>query len=151
MQMDELDKAILEMVQVEVPVVKRPFKTIGEKLGVSEEDILSRLIDLAESGIIRKIGGVLDPRQLGYESILLAAKVPKDKIEDAAKLVGRYEGVTHCYLRDHEFNLWFTLIERNEDRFNDALEAIRKNLPYELLELKASKTFKIGVKFDIKN
>ena len=66
------------------------------------------------------------------------------------QVVNRYPGVTHNYLRNHEYNVWFTFIAPNMLFIDNALKEISKDSGVsEILNLPAVKTFKIKVDFEI--
>jgi DNA-binding Lrp family transcriptional regulator len=67
---------------------------------------VSRLLD---ERIIREVTPIYDTRALGYASMLVAAKIDPENPHRAAQVVNSHPGVSHNYLRDHDFNLWFTL------------------------------------------
>ncbi len=146
--MDVLDRKILDIIQKEIPIEKRPFKTIGEQIGLDETEILQRINVLKEQGIIRRIGGSFDSKKVGYVSTLVAAKVPEDKLEQTATILNRYTGITHNYQRDHEYNLWFTLTASSKQRIEQLLEIIKQETGIEeLVSLPALKKYKIRVYF----
>jgi len=146
--MDVLDRKILDIIQKEIPIEKRPFKTIGEQIGLDETEILQRINVLKEQGIIRRIGGSFDSKKVGYVSTLVAAKVPEDKLEQTATILNRYTGITHNYQRDHEYNLWFTLTASSKQRIEQLLEIIKQETGIqELISLPALKKYKIRVYF----
>ncbi|MBT8368972.1 MAG: Lrp/AsnC family transcriptional regulator, partial [Deltaproteobacteria bacterium] len=107
---DDIDRAILNRIQSDFPLTPRPYHTIGQELELSEDEVLKRVRRLKDTGIIRRIGGNFTPHALGFVSTLCAAKVPPDKIRQFAEAVNRYPGVTHNYRRDNSFNVWFTFI-----------------------------------------
>jgi DNA-binding Lrp family transcriptional regulator len=146
--MDVLDRKILDIIQKEIPIEKRPFKTIGEQIGLDETEVLQRINVLKEQGIIRRIGGSFDSKKVGYVSTLVAAKVPEDKLEQTATILNRYTGITHNYQRDHEYNLWFTLTASSKQRIEQLLEIIKQETGIqELISLPALKKYKIRVFF----
>ena len=148
--MDDIDKAILNRIQSDFPITSRPFLAIAEELGLTENEVLKRISGLKESGIIRRIGGNFVPNKLGYVSTLCAAKVPGDKIERFAEIVNRYPGVTHNYLRENDFNVWFTFIAPSMEEIKQHLEEIaRESGISEILNLPATKVFKIKAQFDV--
>lgn len=149
--MDDLDKALLNGIQSNFPICERPFAHIGESLGMDEEEVLSRLKKLKDADIIRRIGGNFGPENLGYFSTLCAAKVPEEKIELFTEIVNRYPGVTHHYIRENDWNLWFTFIEPSREIIADNLDAIsRETGVKEILNLPATNVFKIRAEFAIK-
>jgi len=146
--LDDLDRAILNEIQSHFPLVIRPYAEMGEKVGVSEEEVLARVKRLHEAGIIRRIGANFTSRKLGYTSTLCAARVPPEKLPHFAAVVNRYPGVTHNYLRKHRYNVWFTLIAESPDRLAEIIEEIRKaGGVEEILSLPAKEIFKIKVDF----
>ncbi|MBW2138430.1 MAG: Lrp/AsnC family transcriptional regulator, partial [Deltaproteobacteria bacterium] len=106
--MDHIDRAILNEIQSEFPIERRPYLEIGKRLGLGEEDVLERVKRLKENGIIRRIGGSFHSRKLNFTSTLCAAKVPDEKLDQFVATVNRYPGVTHNYRRNHDYNVWFT-------------------------------------------
>ncbi len=148
--MDTIDKAILNRIQSDFPITSRPFLAIAEELGLTENEVLERISRLKEIGIIRRIGGNFVPNKLGYVSTLCAAKVPEDNIELFAEIVNRYPGVTHNYLRENNFNVWFTFIAPSMEEIEQHIEEIaRESGISEILNLPATKVFKIKAQFDV--
>jgi DNA-binding Lrp family transcriptional regulator len=70
---------------------------------------MARVQRLLDKRIIREITPIFDTRALGYQSMLVAAKVDAEHPHRAAKIINSHPGVTHNYLRNHDFNLWFTI------------------------------------------
>ena len=147
---DDIDRAILNRIQSDFPMTKRPFLSIAQNLGLSEEKVISRLKRLKKIGIIRRIGGNFAPEKLGFVSTLCAAKVPEDKIDGFTKSVNRYPGVTHNYLRDNPYNIWFTFIAQSMREIIDNIEKISNETGItDILNLPASKMYKIKAQFDL--
>jgi DNA-binding Lrp family transcriptional regulator len=71
--------------------------------------VLRRTQRLLSERIIREITPIFDTRVLGYRSMLVAAKVDPEHPWGAAKIINSHPGVSHNYLRDHDFNIWFTI------------------------------------------
>lgn len=123
---------------------------IAEDIGLSEDEVISRLTELKKRGIIRRIGGNFVPEKLGYVSTLCAAKVPEDLVEVFARVVNRYAGVTHNYLRDNNFNVWFTFIAPSMAEIENNLKTIsEKTGVTEILNLPATRNFKIKAHFNL--
>ncbi len=147
---DDVDRAILNRIQSDFPMTKRPFLSIAENLDLSESDVIKRLEQLKKKGIIRRIGGNFVPEKLGFVSTLCAAKVPEDKIERFARTVNRYSGVTHNYQRDNKYNIWFTFIAQSMDEIKGNLEDISRDTGVkEIINLPATKMYKIRAHFDL--
>jgi DNA-binding Lrp family transcriptional regulator len=107
--LDETDKKLLNLMQGRFPLVRRPYAQVAELAGVPEDEVLKRVRHLIEHRIIRQVTPIFDTRALGYQSMLVAAKVDPEYPHRAAKFINTHPGVTHNYLRNHDFNLWFTL------------------------------------------
>ncbi|WP_461208347.1 siroheme decarboxylase subunit alpha [Desulfocurvus sp. DL9XJH121] len=147
--MDDLDRRILDMIQSGFPLEPRPYAVMGEALGASEDEVLSRVRGLKESGVIRRIGGNFQSAKLGWHSTLCAARVPEEKFEAFVAEVNAHTGVTHNYLRDHEFNVWFTFIGEDPETVQATLKEITAATGVEILYLPATKIFKIKVDFNM--
>ncbi len=147
--LDDLDRAILNEIQSSFPIVSRPYAEVGVRVGADEEQVLRRVRALMESGVIRRLGANFTSRKLGYTSTLCAARVPPESLTRFVEAVNRYPGVTHNYLRDHHFNVWFTLIAESPARLEQILAEISGASGVEVLSLPAQEIFKIKVDFPL--
>ncbi len=148
--MDPTDKIILNEIQSGFPVTSRPFLEIGNRLGLSEDEVIERIRRLKEDGIIRRIGGNFNSRKLGFTSTLCAAKVPEEKIAGFVEVVNGYKGVTHNYLRKNPYNIWFTFIAPDMASIEISLKEIAlKTGVTDILNLPAEKMYKIKVDFEV--
>jgi DNA-binding Lrp family transcriptional regulator len=107
--LDETDKRLLNLLQGSFPLAERPYAEVARLAELSEDDVLSRTTRLLEDRIIREVTPIFDTRVLGYKSMLVAAKVDPEHPWRAAKIINSHPGVSHNYLRDHDFNIWFTI------------------------------------------
>jgi siroheme decarboxylase len=107
--LSELDKKLLNLLQGRFPLAERPFAHVADLAGASEGDVLARTERLVRERIIRQVTPIFDTRVLGYESMLVAAKVEAEHPWRAAKIINSHPGVSHNYLRNHDFNIWFTI------------------------------------------
>jgi len=151
LKLTALDKKLLNLLQGKLQLANRPFKLIGDELGLTENQVISRLQLLKEAGYIRKIGAFFNSDELGYKGTLVALKVKPELMEDTALFVNQFPGITHNYQREGEYNLWFTLITPNERLRQDILSQI-KALPgvLDAMDLSARKKYKINVQFTLK-
>jgi len=148
--MDDVDRALLNEIQTGFPIIGRPFQDLGVRVNCSEEEILTRVRRLKKKGIIRRIGGNFDSKRLGFATTLCAAKVPEEKIRGFIEVVNRYPEVTHNYLRDNPYNIWFTFVARSSELICRYKEEIKEQTGVkEILNLPAVKIFKILVDFDL--
>ena len=145
--MDSYDKQILDIIQSHFPLVSRPYDEVGRQVGLSGDEVLSRVRALKESGLIRRMGANFNSHTLGWQSTLCAASVPEGKLDAFVAEVNRHDGVTHNYLRENEFNVWFALIAPDMDAVEAILASITEATGIKILNLPASKLFKIKVDF----
>ena len=126
MTLDALDSAILEWVQAEFPLVPEPFAKLAKEVGTTEQDVLDRLERMRRDGLVRDIGPVFDPVRLGCTTTLCAARVDPARVDEVAAFVSEFPEVTHNYLREHEYNLWFTLIAASRARIEEIVGSVRE-------------------------
>jgi DNA-binding Lrp family transcriptional regulator len=108
---DDVDARILNEIQRDFPLVRRPFAELGARVGVDEIEMLERVrrLHAGEAPVIRQISAIFDTRKLGYDSMLVAFKVPPAQLEQAAAELNRNPGISHNYERSGQFNIWFTI------------------------------------------
>jgi DNA-binding Lrp family transcriptional regulator len=107
--LDDLDKRLLNEMQGAFPIEPRPYAAVARALEIPQERVLARVQELIDERIIRQITPIYDTRALGYGSMLVAARVDPEHPWRAAKIVNSHPGVSHNYLRSHDFNMWFTI------------------------------------------
>jgi DNA-binding Lrp family transcriptional regulator len=107
--LDDTDKKLLNLMQGSFALRPDPFKGVAEQAGIGEAEVMERVQFLLSKRIIREVTPIFDTRALGYRSMLVAAKVDAERPHRAAQFINSHPGVTHNYLRNHDFNLWFTL------------------------------------------
>ncbi|MCF6246545.1 MAG: AsnC family transcriptional regulator [Desulfobacula sp.] len=149
-EIDDTNKKILNTIQTDFPINERPFKILAKQLDLTEDELIDRTARMKKDKLIRRIGGNFSPDKLGYHSTLCAAKVPEEKIELFKHTVNAYPGVTHNYMRDHNFNVWFTFIASSVEKIEKSLEQISKDTGVDtILNLPATHVFKISANFKV--
>src|ERR1700749_2807488 len=107
--LSDLDKRLLNLMQGQFPVAARPYQHVAAEAGITEEETMAAVSRLLDERIIRQVTPIFDTRALGYSSMLVAAKVDAENPWRAANIINAHPGVSHNYLRNHEFNIWFTI------------------------------------------
>jgi siroheme decarboxylase len=107
--LDETDRRLLNLLQGSFPLAERPYAEVARLAELPEDEVLRRTRRLLDERIIREVTPIFDTRVLGYRSMLVAAKVDPSHPWRAAKIINSHPGVSHNYLRDHDFNIWFTI------------------------------------------
>ena len=149
--LDEADKALLQTLQDDFPLTTRPWDALARRLDTTAEDVMKRVGRFMEEGVIRRIGPVLETDRVGLTArTLVLMKVPPGRMEEVAGIVSGFDEVTHNYERDHEYNLWFTLITPSQERLKGALASIidATGVPQDdVLDLPVTRRYKIGVRY----
>lgn len=146
--MNQKDKDLLNLIQFNFPITEKPFKSLAQKLNLTEEQVIKKIQSLKKKKIIRRIGGIFESKKMKFESVLVAAKVPTNKIKKFAKVVSGYREATHCYLRSHIYNVWFTLTCKNKKEQKMLCANISKLTGIaDLLLLPALQKFKVDTRF----
>lgn len=98
--LDKLDKLIIAAMQNDMPLVAEPYKAMADRIGISEEELLSRLAGYLARGEMRRMGAVLRHREVGYAANALCAwQVAPERLEEVAAVMKASRSVTHCYAR----------------------------------------------------
>jgi DNA-binding Lrp family transcriptional regulator len=150
--LDELDRRLLNLLQGSFELTARPFVHVARLAGVEEDEVLRRVQRLLDGRIIREITPIFDTRALGYSSMLVAAKVDPEHPHRAAHFINTHPGVTHNYLRNHDFNLWFTLATEpgSELGLDGTLEVMaEKTGAQSIRQLPTLKLFKIRMDLEM--
>lgn len=152
--MDTTDRRILDKLQDQLPLVRRPFQQLGSALGLEEADVARRVKRMREQGYIRRLGPIIDNDVLGRSTTLGVTSVPAERAEEVGAIVSAHPGVTHNYLRsakdrDIPYNLWFTFSAANDGELAEGLREMEQAIALPIHSLRAKKKFKVGVRFPV--
>lgn len=144
----KVKETVLGTIQSGFPIAPDPYGALADQLGFERDEVEKALLDLREEGLVRRIGASFDSKRLGYSSTLCALAVPPERADEVAAIINAYPGVTHNYLRENRYNIWFTLITRSaEDRARILGKIVEKSGCDDLLDMPATKMYKIRVDF----
>src|SRR4051812_13884996 len=150
MELDDLDRELLNAVQWDFPLEPRPFAVLADRLGTDEPTVRARVARIKEAGVLRQLSAIFDTRALGYSSALVAAKVDADHIDEAAAIISEHPGVSHNYKRNHEYNLWYTVAVPPGDSLDEHVDVLHRASHSNVTrKLPTLKLYKIGVKLDM--
>ncbi len=126
--LDDLDRKLLNLMQGSFPLAPRPYAEVAREAGITEEQAMTRVQQLLDDRIIRQVTPIYDTRALGYGSMLVAAKVDAENPWVPAKIINSHPGVSHNYLRNHEFNMWFTIAVEGDSQLglDGTLEVLQR-------------------------
>lgn len=148
--MDAIDQHLLNEMQDRFPLIREPFAELAARAGVTEAEAIAHIAGMRESGVLRQVSPIFDTKALGYNTSLVAMRVPEDRLKDAAEIVNAHPGVSHNYRRTHAFNMWFTIavppgsdLQAHVDALHEAAGAESTRM------LPTLRLFKIGVTLDM--
>ena len=150
--LDELDRRLLNLMQSRFPLRPRPYAAVAAEAEISEDETLARVERLVRERIIREVTPIYDTRALGYQSMLVAAKVDAEHPQRAAAIVNSHPGVSHNYLRTHDFNLWFTVAVEPDSALglDGTLEVLQRlTVAESIRQLPTLKLFKIRMDLEM--
>jgi DNA-binding Lrp family transcriptional regulator len=146
-----MENELLYEMQNAFPMIERPFEAVAQKLGTSEEEVLAIVQKLKDEKIIRQTSAIFDTKRLGYTSSLVAFKVDEEKVDTAADIINQHPGVSHNYLRNHDYNIWFTMAVAPDSKLGleKTIEILKEQTgAQDAITLPTLKMFKISVKMD---
>jgi len=150
--LDDVDRRLLNLMQGSFPIASRPYARVAELSEIDEEEAMARVRHLLDKRIVRQVTPIFDTRALGYSSMLVAAKVDPEHPHRAARVINAHPGVSHNYLRNHEFNLWFTIATEPESKLGleGTLEVLAREAGAESVrQLPTLKLFKIRMDLEM--
>lgn len=104
---DSHDRRLLAAIENGLPFVSRPYRSVAERIGLDEQDVLGKLALLAERGIVKRFGCVVRHRALGYTANAMAVwDTPDDHVERVGGLFAANPNVTLCYRRRRHLPEW---------------------------------------------
>jgi siroheme decarboxylase len=150
--LDDADKQLMNLLQSNFALDPEPFAALARDAGMPLDEVKTRTQRLLDERIIREITPIFDTRALGYASMLVAAKVDSENPHRPAKIINSHPGVSHNYLRTHEFNLWFTIATPPDSKLGleGTLEVLREETGAESIrQLPTLTLFKINMNLEM--
>jgi DNA-binding Lrp family transcriptional regulator len=145
--LDGNDKLLLNNLQGGFPLASRPFREVGDRLGLNEDEVISRLRRLLESGALSRFGPVLSAAAMGGARTLAAMQVPPERLEEVAAVVNSFAAVSHNYQREHHFNLWFVVSAADTAAVERVLAGVEQKTGIAVMNLPAVEEYFVEVKF----
>ena len=146
--LNKFQKQLCNVLQEPLPICARPFEAIAEKLATDESTVISETEKLKSIGLIRRFSASVNSRALGKAATLVTAHVPEKDMAIITIVINALPGVSHNYLRDHHYNLWFTLQADTDEQLQTLITNLSKRLGTQFHALPAIRLFKLDVHFD---
>ena len=142
--LDATDRAILNRMQEDLPLVPFPYAAVASELGLSEDDLLQRLQRMKADRVITRFGPFFDAAAMGGAFCLCAMAVPEDEFETILTKVNAHAEVAHNYQRTHRLNMWFVLATETPEGIEAAADVIERETGIEVLRFPKLQEFFIG-------
>ncbi|MFD1647263.1 siroheme decarboxylase subunit beta [Haloarchaeobius litoreus] len=149
-EVDEVDARLIDGYQSGFPVAERPFRIVGEELGVTESEAFERVKRLSDEGVFRRFGAVLNPPVIG-SSTLAAVQAPEDRFDEVSEVINGYQQVNHNYRREHDWNMWFVVTAGSRETRDRILDEIEAETGCEVLNLPMLTDYYIDLEFPVVN
>lgn len=143
-ELDDIDRALVNALQDDLPLTHRPFALVAEKVGISEEELLERVKAMRESGVLTRFGPFFDAVKMGGAFCLCAMEVPKERFDEVCDLVNAHLEVAHNYERSHKLNMWFVLGCETEDGIAEVAHRIEEETGLRVFQFPKLQEFFIG-------
>ncbi|HBT95118.1 MAG TPA: Lrp/AsnC family transcriptional regulator [Coriobacteriia bacterium] len=143
-------KELLALAQSKFPITADPYAALGEQMGMTGDEAYAVMQSLHDAGYIRRLGPAFNSYRLGYVSTLCAVSVPDEKLESVTEYINGFYNITHNYLRENDYNVWFTVIAHGDAELQRIVGLVEENAGSQVLQLPALRLFKIKVDFNVK-
>ncbi len=148
MQISFLQQQIINDFQRDFPLCSSPFNALAKQYNVDENDILQAISDLQNKGILSRLGPVFDHKKAGA-STLVAVSIPEKQLDKIAETINQFEQVNHNYAREHDYNLWFVVTDKDMITLKETLKVIEEKIGFPLLVLPMEASYHIDLSFKV--
>jgi len=148
-ELNELDKKIINHLQGGFPVCEKPWDELQLTLDIPAEEIISRIEAMKEAGIISRFGPMYDAKKMGGGLTLAAMKVKTEDFDKVADVVNRFSEVAHNYAREHELNMWFVIATELPHQIEKVIADIQHITGLQVYNMPKQKEFFLGLKFEV--
>ena len=146
--LDDKDRALINAYQGGFPLSERPYAEVGEKLGLSEEDVIARIGRMLDEKILTRFGPLYNAEKLGGGLTLAAMKLPEEKFDEIAEKVNAFPEVAHNYAREHELNMWFVLATETPEDIAQTCKRIEEATGYKVYNMPKEEEFFVELMFE---
>lgn len=147
-ELDDIDRRLLNRYQGGLPVSHRPYAEMGRALGISEDEVIARIRRLLDAGALSRVGPILNAPQLGGERTLAAMRVPPERFDEVAAFVNSLDTVSHNYEREHELNMWFVISSDDPEAIERTIATIERETGLPVVNLPTLEEFFVDLRFE---
>jgi Transcriptional regulators len=146
--MDEVDRLIVNQLQKGFPICAAPYRQVAEQIGVSEQELLIRLQNLLDSGILSRFGPMYHAELMGGALTLAALKVPEERFDEVNEIVNRFPEVAHNYARSHVLNMWFVLATERPEQVQSVITQIEQQTGLTVYNMPKIREYYVGLQLE---
>ncbi|TAK60738.1 Lrp/AsnC family transcriptional regulator [Methylobacter sp.] len=147
--MDEIDKQIINALQDGFPICDAPYQQAAAQLGLSEQDLISRLKALLDNGALTRFGPLYNAEQMGGALTLAAVKAPIDRFDEVTEIINGFPEVAHNYARNHELNMWFVIAtQQTPEQIQQTINAIERLTSLTVYNMPKKKEYFVNLKLE---
>ena len=147
--MDDLNKSIVNQLQKGFPVCDSPYRVVAEQLGTNEAELLARLQNLLDNGVLSRFGPMYHAEQMGGALTLAAMQVPEERFDAVAEIVNAFPEVAHNYARNHALNMWFVLATERPEQVRTVIAAIEQQTGIQVHNMPKIKEYFVGLQLEV--
>lgn len=147
--MDELDRTIVNALQGDFPICDHPFAEVAARLGMAEQELISRIATLLQNGVLSRFGPMYHAERMGGKLSLVAMKIPDIDFERVTEIINAMPEVAHNYARDHVLNMWFVLATETPAEHKAALEKIELETGFAVYDMPKIKEYFVGLRLAV--
>lgn len=146
--MDDIDKLIVNQLQKGFPICESPYRQVAGQIGITEDQLLSRLQTLLDDGVLSRFGPMYHAEQMGGALTLAALKVPEERFDEVAEIVNGFPEVAHNYARNHTLNMWFVLATERPEQVESAIEQIERQTGLQVYNMPKIREYYVGLQLE---
>ena len=130
-ELDHIDRQIIFHLSGDIAGDRTPYRSIAEKVGLDETDVLDRVERYKREGILRRVGAIVDHGRAGFAANgMVVWNVPESKLDELGGMMASFDEVTHCYARPRypqwQWNLYTMVHGTSETACREIVERISR-------------------------
>jgi len=146
--MDDIDRNIINTLQVGFPICDAPYRQVANSLGINESELLARLQALLANGTLTRFGPLYNAEQMGGALTLAAVKIPAERFAEVTEIINAFPEVAHNYARSHELNMWFVLATETPEQQQQTISAIEQQTGLSVYNMPKLKEYFVNLKLE---
>jgi DNA-binding Lrp family transcriptional regulator len=146
--MDEIDRQIINALQNGFPICNAPYRQVAAQLGLTEQDLITRLKALLDNGVLTRFGPLYNAEQMGGALTLAAVKAPVERYNEITEIINAFPEVAHNYARSHELNMWFVIATETPEQIQQTINAIERATGLTVYNMPKIKEYFVNLKLE---